>query len=58
MGPEWEAIAELVEQWEPGVAVVEEDGEVAVAVASDVDGVLTVEVGLVAAEVVEPVVCE
>lgn len=53
MGPEFEAIAEVVERWEPGVAVVESDGEVAVAVASEVDGVLVVEVESVAA----PVVC-
>lgn len=38
--PEFEAIAEVVEAWEPGVAVVGD----AVATAQDVDGVLTVEV--------------
>lgn len=47
MGAEWQAVAELVEQWAPGVAVVEHDGEVAVAVAQDVGGVLVVEVDTV-----------
>lgn len=39
---ELEAIAALVERWEPGLEVVEADGEVVVASADTIDGVLHV----------------
>jgi hypothetical protein len=39
----WLAVAEVVEQWEPGVATASVDDSAAVAIAHHVDGVLVVE---------------
>lgn len=50
MGAEWQAVAELVEQWEPGVVVVDTPLGSAVGIATVVDGVLIVEVAALPVE--------
>lgn len=47
----WRAVAEVVEQWAPGVAVEAEGAAVAVAVAQMVAGVLVIDVDVAAVEV-------